>query len=86
MNMQGYNNCVCCLVSSFTSAIMINVTFTVLTANFRVLMNDKEFRSNSYQRVYQFIRRYRAGKNIDEFCFENGVEGSAEDCLEMLLE
>ncbi len=49
-------------------------------------MDIKEFKSDPYQRVYQFIRRYRAGKNIDKFCFQNATEGSADDCLELLLE
>ena len=49
-------------------------------------MDDKKFKSDSYQRVYQFIRRYRAGKNLDKFRFEDDIEGSMEDCLELLLE
>ena len=60
--------------------------FSFFKANSRILMNDEEFKSDSYQRVYQYIRRYRAGKKLDEFNFQETVEGSIENCLELLLE
>ncbi len=50
-------------------------------------MDNKEFKRSSYQRVYQYLRRYSAGKNLDNFSFVGAEEeGSAEDCLELFLE
>ena len=49
----------------------------------RVLMDEKEFESETYQRVYQYLRRHTANSNLDKFFYHRGsVEGSPQDCLE----
>ncbi len=48
-------------------------------------MNDEEFKSNSYQRVYQYIRRFTAKQNLDSFYFNECVEGTPKDCLKIIL-
>ncbi len=60
--------------------------FFIRIADSLVLMDNQEFRSDPYQRVYQFIRRFRVGKNLDDFSFKTAIEGTTENCLEMLLE
>jgi hypothetical protein len=50
-----------------------------------VLMDDEEFKGASYQRVYQYIRRYTAGQNLDTFSYAGEVEGRPQDCAEQLL-
>ncbi len=50
-----------------------------------VVMDDEEFKSNSYQRVYQYIRRFTAKKNLDSFSFNGCVKGTPQDCLEIIL-
>ena len=51
-----------------------------------VLMDDREFKGAPFQRVYQYIRRYTYGKNLDGFSFSSKIEGTAEDYLELLLQ
>ena len=49
----------------------------------RILMDQKEFESETYQRVYQYLRRHTANSNLDRFFYHMGsVEGSPQDCLE----
>ena len=61
--------------------------YSISIANSLILMDNKEFKRSSYQRVYQYLRRYSAGKNLDNFSFVGAEEeGSAEDCLELFLE
>ena len=51
-----------------------------------VLMDSEEFKGDTYQRVYQYIRRFAAGSDLNAFSFQGGtVEGSPEDCLKLLL-
>ena len=51
-----------------------------------VVMDDEEFKSNSYQRVYQYIRRFTTKQNLDSFSFNGCVEGTPQDCLEIILQ
>ena len=48
-------------------------------------MDDEEFRSSTFQRVYQYLRRHIAKYDLDAFSFTGSVEGSAQDCLYLLL-
>ena len=48
-------------------------------------MDEHEFRSATYQRVYQYIRRHTAGHNLDTYAYNGTVEGTAEDCIKVLL-
>ncbi len=49
-------------------------------------MDDEEFKSNSYQRVYQYIRQFIAKQNLDSFSFNECVEETPQDCLEIILQ
>ncbi|XDV14216.1 hypothetical protein PO909_002393 [Leuciscus waleckii] len=48
------------------------------------LMDDQEFRSEAYQRPYQYLQRFYNGDNLDAFMYQ-GVEGSHVECLQMLF-
>ncbi|KAM4716889.1 E3 ubiquitin-protein ligase rnf213-alpha-like [Anableps anableps] len=48
------------------------------------LMDDKEFRSEAFQRPYQYLTRFHNNINLDVFTYQ-GVEGSHVECLQMLL-
>ena len=49
-------------------------------------MNDEEFRSDHYQRVYQYLRLYSAGQNLDKFSYTPGsVENTPTECIDVLL-
>lgn len=48
------------------------------------LMDDKEFRSEAFQRPYQYLQRFYNHSNLDAFKCQ-GVEGSHVECLQMLL-
>lgn len=47
-------------------------------------MDTKVFESDSYQRVFQYLKCYSCGGNLDIFNSE-GVNGSPVECLERLL-
>lgn len=48
------------------------------------LMDNKEFRSEAFQRPFQYLKRYYNHSNLDAFKYQ-GVEGSHVECLQMLL-
>ncbi|CAH6776517.1 Rnf213 [Phodopus roborovskii] len=49
-------------------------------------MDLVEFRSEAFQRPYQYLRRFHQSQNLDTFQYENGsVEGSPEECLQHFL-
>lgn len=44
-------------------------------------MDQKEFQSASYQRVYQYLKRHDAGEDLDDFTYQSTMEDTAADCL-----
>ena len=49
-------------------------------------MDDKEFRSSVFQRVFQYLRRHIGRIPLDRFTYPmNSIEGRPMDCLEVLL-
>ena len=51
-----------------------------------ILMDEEEFRSEAYQRVYQYLRRHVMNHNLDRFSYsKESVEGSPNDCLQVIL-
>ena len=52
----------------------------------RIVMDQKEFQSEMFQRVYQYLRRHTAGSNLDRFSYSEGsVEETPQHCLEIFL-
>ncbi len=48
------------------------------------LMDDQEFKSEAYQRPYQYLQRFYNGVNLDAFMYQ-GTEGTHVECLQMLF-
>ncbi|XP_062875116.1 E3 ubiquitin-protein ligase rnf213-alpha [Trichomycterus rosablanca] len=48
------------------------------------LMDDEEFRSEAYQRPYQYLKRFYNGVSLDGFMYD-GVEGTHVECLQLLF-
>eukprot|EP00064_Thunnus_orientalis_P007838 superscaffoldBa00000892_g7860 len=48
------------------------------------LMDDKCFRSEAYQRPYQYLTRFYNNDNLDNFTYQ-GIEGTHAKCLQILL-
>ncbi|KAK3552318.1 hypothetical protein QTP86_010384 [Hemibagrus guttatus] len=48
------------------------------------LMDDKEFRSEAYQRPYQYLKRFHHGNNLDGFMYR-GIEGTHMECIQLLF-
>lgn len=48
------------------------------------LMDDKEFRSEAYQRPYQYLKRFHHGNNLDGFMYR-GIEGTHVECLQLMF-
>ena len=52
----------------------------------QIAMDKDEFGSESFQRVYQYLRRHTAGANMDRFSYTKGsIEGNPCDCLQTIL-
>lgn len=49
-------------------------------------MDEEIFKSAPYQRVFQYLRRYTGGANLDLFQFNQTVEGTSQECLQMILQ
>lgn len=66
---------------------LLDWSLSCFAAESLILMDEQEFFGDPYQRVYQYIRRYVAGQNLDLFSFTSGVtEESMQDCLQLLLQ
>ncbi|XP_041646892.1 E3 ubiquitin-protein ligase rnf213-alpha-like isoform X2 [Cheilinus undulatus] len=48
------------------------------------LMDDEYFRSEVYQRPYQYLTRFHNKSNLDKFTY-SGIEGTHAECLQILL-
>ncbi|XP_018560281.2 LOW QUALITY PROTEIN: E3 ubiquitin-protein ligase rnf213-alpha-like [Lates calcarifer] len=48
------------------------------------LMDDECFKSEAYQRPYQYLTRFHNNSNLDNFTYK-GIEGSHAECLQILL-
>ncbi|XP_022072402.1 E3 ubiquitin-protein ligase rnf213-alpha [Acanthochromis polyacanthus] len=55
-----------------------------IVSNDDPLMDDEEFRSEAFQRPYQYLTRFHNHSDLDVFTYQ-GVEGSHMECLQMLL-
>lgn len=49
-------------------------------------MDAKEFKSETYQRVYQYLKRHIAHQNLDRFTYVEIVEGNPADCLTTIMQ
>ncbi|XP_067914752.1 E3 ubiquitin-protein ligase rnf213-alpha [Heterodontus francisci] len=50
------------------------------------LVDNEEFQSETFQRPYQYLRRFKNQENLDTFSFLEGtVEGSHVECLQLFL-
>ena len=51
-----------------------------------ILMDENEFESDTFQRVYQYLRCHATNSNLDGFTYNKGtVEGTPYDCLQIVL-
>lgn len=73
-------------ILSCVNIIMLLYDCTILEP-LEMPMDLGEFRSDRYQRVYQYLQLYSGNKrgNIDRFCYNHQVEGDDKDCLQLLL-
>lgn len=55
-----------------------------IVSNDDPLMDDEEFRSEAFQRPYQYLTRFHNHIDLDVFTYQ-GVEGTHVECLQMLL-
>ena len=51
----------------------------------QVGMDTDEFKTATFQRVYQYLRRRDQNKKLDLFKFQGNVEGTMTDCLQLFL-
>uniref|UniRef100_A0AAQ5Y0G2 RING-type E3 ubiquitin transferase n=1 Tax=Amphiprion ocellaris TaxID=80972 RepID=A0AAQ5Y0G2_AMPOC len=55
-----------------------------IVSNDDPLMDEEEFRSEAFQRPYQYLTRFHNHSDLDVFTYQE-VEGSHVECLQMLL-
>ncbi|XP_056587886.1 E3 ubiquitin-protein ligase rnf213-alpha-like [Triplophysa dalaica] len=48
------------------------------------LMDDQEFKSEAFQRPYQYLQRFYNNVSLDSFVYQ-GIEGTHVECLQMLF-
>ena len=49
-------------------------------------MDEGEFKSHAFQRVFQYLHRQAKHESLDEFLYaEESVEGEPSECLQTLL-
>ena len=54
--------------------------------NKSILMDKNEFENDTFQRVYQYLRRHATNSNLDRFTYNKGtVEGTPHNCLQIVL-
>ena len=63
---------------------VICMLFCHILGTTKILMDNKEFESDCYQRVYQYLRRHAANLNLDTFSYPGTVEASPTECLNVL--
>ncbi|MEQ2217916.1 hypothetical protein XENOCAPTIV_026010 [Xenoophorus captivus] len=54
------------------------------TENDDPLMDDECFRSEAFQRPYQYLSRFHNNNNLDNFTYK-GIEGTHSNCLQIFL-
>ncbi|XP_052050777.1 E3 ubiquitin-protein ligase RNF213 isoform X2 [Apodemus sylvaticus] len=65
---------------------VINMELTPERSHTEPAMNPMEFRSEAFQRPYQYLKRFHQKQNLDTFQYEkDSVEGSPEECLQHFL-
>ncbi|KAM9393995.1 E3 ubiquitin-protein ligase rnf213-alpha-like isoform 2-T2 [Pholidichthys leucotaenia] len=57
---------------------------SVIVSNNDPLMDEEEFKSEAFQRPYQYLKRFHNHSDLDMFTYQD-VEGSHVECLQMLL-
>ena len=78
------------MVSLFTLLSVVYDLYNLVLVEFVetsvVLMDEEEFKSSFFQRVFQNISLHSNRESLDEFMYlENTVEGNQLDCLDTLL-
>ena len=48
-------------------------------------MDEGEFKSHAFQRVFQYLHRQAKHKSLDKFFYPESVEGEPNECLQTLL-
>ena len=73
-------------MAHYWTIILFHVMFGVFLDDSIVVMDNRVFESDPYQRVYQYIRQHTLESNLNGFSFIKGnVEGTPQDCLEIIL-
>ncbi|XP_078081837.1 E3 ubiquitin-protein ligase rnf213-beta [Mustelus asterias] len=50
------------------------------------LVDDEEFQSETFQRPYQYLRRFKNQEDLDTFSYQEGIiEGSHVECLQLFF-
>ena len=50
----------------------------------KMLVDTQEFETPSYQRAYQYLKRHDRGQNLDDFTYEQSIEDTHAECLEVI--
>ena len=62
------------------------VKFSTDPKDFNPMFDDKEFRSAQFQRIYQYLKLSKEGKNMDNFIFvSDNIDDDKKTCLSLFL-
>jgi len=49
-------------------------------------MDENNFKSGPYQCVYQYLKKYEAKENLDDFSFRGAIHGTPRECLSHMIQ
>ena len=67
------------------SSVCVSGFLSISVVPSEVLMDVQEYKSPTYQRVYQYLKRHFKETNLDHFSYTGEIEGTPVDCLEVIL-
>ena len=68
------------------SCVLCNYYYIdIIKDSIKSTMDEGEFKSHGFQRVFQYLHRHAKHKSLDKFFYTESVEGEPSECLQTLL-
>ena len=68
------------------SCVLCNYDYIDITKDFmKSTMDEGEFKSHAFQRVFQYLHRHANCESLDEFSYTESMESEPAECLQTLL-
>ena len=68
------------------SCVLCNYYYIdIIKDSIKSTMDEGEFKSHAFQRVFQYLHRHAKCESLDEFSYMESMEGEPGECLQTLL-